>query len=309
MQILEITPKDIDISLYKKRTALDEDAEHLITEDTLITTNGIPVLLYCKLTEPTDALKWAVQTIKYSSSVRTRGLKSASTVFGYSPKLAMRNDFCTATAMANNFPKQHYLVTEFAQHLTQYYQDNFPEIFHKHQEIVEEKIKDQWVIPGTPFTSGIINKDSALKYHFDAGNFKGVLSNMVAFKQGVIGGRLVLPAYNIKLEIADNTLTVFDGQSILHGVTSFEKEASNGYRYTIVYFSLEQMWKCETVTNELIQTRARKKQRELNRINPEHIAKLQKRLGKFQEEVDEDLRVAIVKNKEKGMDIKVDKFK
>lgn len=309
MKILEIQPKEIDISLYKKRTALDEDAEHLITEDTLITTNGIPVLLYCKLTQPTEALRWAVQTVKYSSSVRTRGLKSSSVVFGYTPKIAMRNDYCTATALANNQPKQHYVITEFAKSLTQYYQNSFPEVFHKHTEIVEEKIRGEWIIEGTPFTSGIINKDSALKYHFDAGNFKGVLSNMVAFKQGVSGGRLVLPAYNIKLEIEDNSLTVFDGQSILHGVTPFEKTAENGYRYTIVYYSLEQMWKCETITNELIQTRKRKTIRENNRINPEHIAKLRKRLGQFEAEVDKEMQTAMTKNKQKGIDLKIDKFK
>ena len=51
MKTIEIQPREIDIDLFKKRTALDSDAENLITEDTIITTNGQPVIMYCKLKE------------------------------------------------------------------------------------------------------------------------------------------------------------------------------------------------------------------------------------------------------------------
>jgi hypothetical protein len=276
MKIIELKSKIIDLSVYKKRTALDSDAEQLINYDCLITENGVPKILYVKLKNDTDALRWAVKNIKYSTSIRSAGLKTQSAIFGYKPKIVMRSDFCSSTSMINNFPKQHYFITEYAKKLTDYYKEYFPDIFNIHEKIVKEKILNEWTIEGTPFTSGIVNKDNALKYHHDAGNFKGVLSNMVAFKRGMIGGRLVFPEYNIKFEIDDNTLSVFDGQSILHGVTNFEKENEQAYRYTIVYYSLEQMWKCDSINEELNRIRKKKKEREFNRINPEHLKTLVK---------------------------------
>jgi len=277
MKILEIKPKQVELSQFKKRTALDSDAVQLINYDCLITENGIPRILYVKLKNDTDALRWAVKNIKYTTGVRSRGLKSQSAIFGYRPKVTMRQDFCSSTSMINNFPKQHYFITEYAKKLTEYYRQYFPEIFEIHENIVKEKILGEWMIDGTPFTSGIVNKDNPLKYHHDAGNFKGVLSNMVAFKKGMKGGRLVFPEYNIKLEIDDNTLSVFDGQSILHGVTNFEKENEEAYRYTIVYYSLEQMWRCDSVNEELNRIRKKKKEREFKRLDPEHLKTLVKR--------------------------------
>lgn len=277
MNIIEIKPKNINIDLFKKRTALEEDAENIITDDTIITTNGVPVIMYCKLKENLEPLRWAVQNIKYSNGIRSRGLISQSAIFGYRPKVTMRQDFCSSTAMAKNSVKEHYIVTEFAKNLTEYYKNNFPDVYINHEKIVQEKIKNQWVIKGTPFTSGIINKDNPLKYHFDAGNFKGVLSNMVALKKNMTGGRLVIPAYNIKLEIADGSLSVFDGQSILHGVSPFIKTGENSYRYTVVYYTLEQMWKCQTIDDELIRIRKIKKEREYKRLDKNHVQSLIKR--------------------------------
>ena len=302
MKIIEIQPKEIDIDKFKKRTALDSDAEILITEDVIITTNGIPVIMYCKLSEDLDPLRWSVNSIPYGKTIRTGGLSTQSNIFGYKPKIPMRSDYCTATAMAQNYPKQHHIITSFASNLTKYYEENFPEVYEKHNSVVEEKIRAEWRIDGSPFTSGIVNKDNPLKYHFDAGNFKGVLSNMVAFKHNMVGGRLIIPSYNIKLEIQDGTLTVFDGQSILHGVSPFEKktETDDAYRYTIVYYSLEQMWKCETISDELIRIRKKKKEKEFKRLDPAHLNKLKEMGEGHKQKADKDYETVIKKNISKG---------
>jgi hypothetical protein len=88
----------------------------------------------------------------------------------------------------------------------------------------------------------------------------------VAFKKGVEGGRLCCPEFGIKFEIEDNTLLVFDGQSILHGVTPIKKLHPDAYRYTIVYYSLQQMWRCDTVNEEIYRIRKVKKAREFKRL-------------------------------------------
>lgn len=299
MKIIEIQPKEIDLLEYKKRSALETDAEILITEDTIITTNGVPVILYCKLKDNLNALRWAVKNIEYEVGPRTLGLLSQSRIFGYRPRLAVRHDYCNPTSMATTFPKQHHIITTFAEQLTKYYQNNFPEVFETHKNIVEEKILPEWKIENSVFTSGIVNKNNPLKYHFDAGNFKGVLSNMVAITKNVAGGRLIIPSYNLKLEIADTSLTIFDGQSILHGVSPFQpiKPEQEHYRYTIVYYSLEQMWKCEPYGTEIKRIRKRKREQEKKRLDPTHLNYLNEMAQERKEIEQKEIETTIKKNR------------
>jgi hypothetical protein len=201
-----------------------------------------------------------------------KGISTRSAIFGYRPRIPLRQDFCSATMMATATPKEHEIVTQFASNLSDIYKKYFPATYAAHEEKVS-KVLDEWRIPNSVFTSGIINKNNPLQYHHDTGNFKGVLSNMIAFKDGVIGGNLVLPEYKLKLAIEDNTLTIFDGQSIVHGVTPIKSYKPAAYRYTIVYYSLENMWNCSTIHEEVLRIRKVKKEREMKRISSNTEAK------------------------------------
>jgi len=150
--------------------------------------------------------------------------------------------------------------------LTNEYRKAFPDVFYNHKEVVENKILSEWRIGNSIFTSGIINKNNQLKYHLDSGNIKGMMSNMVCFKRKVVGGYLAIPEYDLLLECADNTVVIFDGQKIMHGVTQIKHTADDSYRYTIVYYSLQQMWNCLTMTDELARIRNLKQEREIKRI-------------------------------------------
>ena len=274
MKRIDLNRNPIDKSAFKKRSALLSDVSNIIKEDCIIYVNNEPTIFYKKLDTDTSALRWAVKSIKYSEGKRLRGLKSTSAIFGYSPRIPMRHDYCTTTSMALNFKKQHYVITDFAKELTGYYKEYFPEQFDFHNSLIEERVMKDWTIGGSPFTSGIVNKNNQLKYHFDSGNFKGVLSNMVVFKKDVDGGYLVIPELNIALEVVDNTLTIFNGQEILHGVSTIEYKNQYAYRYSIVYYSLEQMWKCEPLGDEIKRIRKVKTEREIKRIDPEHLKSL-----------------------------------
>lgn len=268
MKIIEIAAKPVVTSEYKMRSATENDCSQLIDYDCLITVEGKPKILYCKIKSNTNNLRWAIKTIEYEETTRTNGLKTRSAIFGYSPRVTMRKDFCSATAMSRNFPKQHYVICKFAEELTKLYEEYFPETLQRHYEIAKGKVKDEWTLPGTPFTSGIVNKNNPLKYHHDAGNFKNVLSNMIVLKRGVLGGRLACPEFDIKLECDDDHVVIFDGAQILHGVTPIIKPADdeNCYRYSVVYYSLEQMWNCDSVNEEVKRIRKVKKEREFKRI-------------------------------------------
>ena len=283
MKRLDLTRKEIDIDKFKKRTALRSDVSTVIKEDVIIYVDDQPVVLYKKLETDTSALRWAVKNIEYSTGKRSRGLVSTSAIFGYSPRVAMRHDYCTVTAMALKHKKQHHVIASFAKELVGYYKEYFPERYEFHTKLVEERVMQDWTIGGSPFTSGIVNKNNQLKYHFDAGNFKGVLSNMVVFKKDVAGGYLVIPELDIALEVADNTLSIFNGQEILHGVSTIEYENEHAYRYSTVYYSLEQMWKCEPLDDEIARIRKLKTERERKRLDPEHLETLRKRKDELSE--------------------------
>ena len=81
---------------------------------------------------------------------------------------------------------------------------------------------------------------------------------MVVFKHKVKGGHLSMPEYNVKFECADNTAMMFDGQEILHGVTPIKKESEHSRRYSIVYYSLQQIWNCLPLDEELARMRNKK---------------------------------------------------
>lgn len=277
MKKIYLQSKEIDNKEFVKRDALITDVSRVETEDCLIYLDGEISVLYKIL--PSDLLKnlrWAVKNIKYGTGKRTLGLKSKSKVFGYSPRLALRSDFCRESAMAKDEPKQHKVISDFVKELMGYYKEFMPEHYQNHESIVGEKVMDSWRMEGTPFTSGIVNKNNKLKYHYDAGNFKGLLSNMVVMRKDVQGGHLVIPELDLALECPDGALVIFNGQKILHGVSDIQYLNDLAYRYSVVYYSLEQMWKCEAMDEELARIRNVKTQRETNRDNPEHLDKLKK---------------------------------
>ncbi len=277
MKRIDVTRSKIEKKDYVRRTAHLSDVSKHIKQDAIIYCDNKPILLYRKLKKQTKKVRSAVQKIRYSTGKRVFGLKSQSAVFGYKPRQENRADFCSATAMAKNSPTEHYIISEFAKEIQRDYKEYFPETFEYHTQRVKEKIKKDWVIKDSVFTSGIVNKNNQLNYHYDSGNFRGVYSNMLVFKGDVRGGNLVIPEIDISLEVADNSITIFDGQDLLHGVSPIEYLHKDSYRYSIVYYSLERMWQCMEVGEEIDRIRKKKMEREIKRNDPKHIEKLKKR--------------------------------
>jgi len=65
--------------------------------------------------------------------------------------------------------------------------------------------------------------------------------------------------------VADNTVILFDGQNILHGVTKITQAHPKGYRYSIVYYTLQQIWNCLPMSEELARARNVRHKREVSR--------------------------------------------
>ena len=268
MKILKVTKKDIDYKEYVKRSAKESDYNLFITEPTTLVDadTGKILAIFDKLPEDTTDIVRALNSIRFDTNERTGGLKTTSRIFGYSPRVVMRKDFCSSTSLAIDSPKQHQMICDLGMRIEEYYQKYSPEGYNRHKELTDEKLlPDYRINKSSIFTSGIINKNNPLKYHFDTGNFRDVYSCMVVFKKGIEGGFLSIPEYGVGFELSDNSLFMFDGQSLLHGVTPITKTSNLSIRYSIVYYSLLNMWKCLTVDEELARIRNVKSEREKGR--------------------------------------------
>ena len=267
MKIIEIQKRDIDLKEWVKRSAKESDYDTLIDEPCIVTVDGEVKIIYDHFKEDTSDVQRALQKIKYTTGKRSRGLVSTSRIFGYRPRNEMRQDFCSSTSLANEAPKEHETVAKLAMKLEKYYEQYNPEGYAKHKNQTEEKISKEWRMEeDSIFTSGIINKNNPLKYHFDTGNFTDVYSMMGVFKQDIEGGYLSCPEYGIAFKLPNDSLILFDGQSILHGVTPIKQLTKDAFRYSIVYYTLKRMWQCLPITEEIARIRQSKTNKERTRL-------------------------------------------
>jgi len=277
---IDVERRGVALAEYKKRSAVEDDYDRLITNDCALYEDGKLILLYIT---PTESLEWVrdvCNRIPYSLQSRTGGMVTTSRVFGFEPRKALRKDFCSATKLAGEFPREHTALMDAGKLIAQYYSDLNPSLYCYHDAMSEKNLNAQYRVDGMPFTSGIVNKNNPLKYHFDAGNYKAVWSGMITLKDGIEGGHLALPEFGLGIELKDSTFFMFDGQGILHGVTPIRRQRVDAMRYTIVYYSLKQMWKCETVTDELLRIRKRRTEREKFGAREEYIEQQRKARSK-----------------------------
>lgn len=212
-----------------------------------------------------EPIRQAVMHIKYQSTARTAGLKTTSRVFGFQPRVTIRRDFCTVAALAREAPPEHNALCLGARLASTTLCHYAPDQYAQQEKILTQSVKQDWILPHSIFTSGIVNWNNQLRYHFDAGNFEGSWNAMLTFKKDMEGGYLAIPEVDAALAVRDGTLSIFNAQGLLHGVTPFKKLSPRAYRYTIVYYALQGMSHCGTLPEELARIRAVKTEREKKR--------------------------------------------
>jgi hypothetical protein len=181
-------------------------------------------------------VKWDDTSVSTSQS-RMSGIRTISRVFGFTgPKPLRRRYGASAAMLHRENPGLSHMLETVTTDLWQLFNKVDPGKGWEHKRLVEQKVNDDWLFGGCPWTSGVINRASLLPYHRDSGNIAGTWSAMLALRKGVDGGHLTLPEYNVTLEIPDKSVTIFDGQQVWHGVTPFEVKG-NGYRFTLVWYA------------------------------------------------------------------------
>lgn len=249
------------------RVAAEEDIEELITQSTLIRNpeTGAPEILYVKLAPDRFAeLRGALDRHpKWPPHMRTAGMATVSLKFGVRPKTGFRSTKCETYVLARENPRLNGLLLDTSELVLPWYEWANEPVFTLHRENVT-KVHPAWTWSPV-FTSGVANRDSQLPYHYDAGNFRSVWSGMLGLKDHIAGGYLAVPEYGIGLEVADGSLTLFDGQGALHGVTPMRRTKMGGHRYTIVWYGMKGMWQCLDPAEEAKRANVLRTAREMRR--------------------------------------------
>jgi len=272
--------RKLDFEDYKLRIAKAKDVSEIVREPFLLYERDKLLIAYFHLEDDAFARPYlsgiwrslrptvfeAVPQAdhRFPEHYRSEGLPHTSRTFAYMPRVTTRRDYCTTAKLAMEFPATHKAVTRAARVIGRYYAAINPNLYAEHRGQAE-RVPDDYQIEDGPFTSGIINRNNQLRYHFDRGNFEGVWSAMLGFKRDISGGYLALPEFDIAAEISDRSLFFFDGQAILHGVTPIRRMSPAAERYTIVYYSMKMMWNCEPLGTEVARIRRKRTVREYKR--------------------------------------------
>lgn len=278
MRYVEVERRELELTDFINRAPAEDDCDLVVDDDTTLVADGVPLVVYrTNMGDPeeTDRIAAGLMGLKYDHTVRVKKLITQSRTIGYQPRSTIRRDFCTSAKLATEAPELHGLLCAYAGRAVAEYQERNPELLAKHLGVVNQRVLPEYVIPGTPFTSGIVNKNNPLFYHFDGGNDHDVWSAMFCFRSKTTGGMLAVPEFNLKFAIADRSLLMFDGQKLLHGVTPIIGEGRGAYRFTVVYYSRREMWNCLPLDAEVARIRQARTNRERKRAagtNTEELA-------------------------------------
>jgi hypothetical protein len=256
MRIRNVRRKKINYKNFVKRRASVDDCLNSVTEPCKVfDEDGNLMCVYGMLDSDTTELVEELKNVNYQTTTRTGGLLTTSRIFGFQPRLERRQrSFCNQTSLVKDHPKTEKMLRQLASEISGKYLSNAPEVFNNHKEMFSD-VLEEWKIPDSLFTSGIINKNNPLNYHFDSGNFENVLSCMLVLRKNMAGGWLCVPEMDTKFLLKHNSLFMFDGQKLLHGVSPMAENGEDAYRFSIVYYSLKGMWKCLTLTEELLRSK------------------------------------------------------
>jgi hypothetical protein len=180
-----------------------------------------------------------------TTTARLNGMAVVHRTYGYAPPQPMRRRYgCSRSQFNTEYPEAMEILAEFCRLAEHVFRIHAVDAHDDTAGRVGAVIAPAWRISGTPWTSGIINKTAALPYHVDKDNVPLSWSAMLVARRAMGGGLLHLADYDTYLAVPHGSITLFDGQSIVHGVTPMTTTGPHSYRYSTVVYAKQLMKKC-----------------------------------------------------------------
>lgn len=241
--------------------------DDLVLTDHVVFADGKPVLYHAPLgdTAVLDRLgDWIDERFDgwegFGTNIneaRLSGIKNAHRVFGYTGMVPLRRRWGASSSSFNaKWPSAAFVLEKLAEQCAAEFERVLPVEFARHADLVSH-IDPGWLLASAPWTSGVMNRTSAMPYHRDGGNVPGSWSAMLTLRRGghVEGGMLHVRDLGVFLRCGDAALTIFDGQRSTHGVSPFPPD--HGDRYSIVFYAKADVGRAAPPGQEIAEAKRR----------------------------------------------------
>lgn len=224
---------------------------------------GEPVLAYVPVPGGLGELRRAVLRLHMSTTYRAgTGMRNASRTFGMAPrKVIQKRESCRPASLATEQPDVHDALVTTGARCDALFGQLLPEVRAADQQTMGRVLEDWRIADNSLWTSGVVNRTSALPYHRDAANFD-TWSAMPVVRRGMAGGHLHIPEYGVTVPCRDGWVLMFNGRRLVHGVTPMTPRTDRAYRYSVVFYALRGMADCATVAEETGRARRARTERE-----------------------------------------------
>ena len=112
------------------------------------------------------------------------------------------------------------------------------------------RTNQNYLIPGTPFTTVTINKNFRTAIHKDKGDYIPGFGNISVYRKGIVrGGYFLLPQWGVAIDIDNDDLLLVDVHQ-WHGNAPLDLD-EGALRISFVMYYRHKMYRCPSPTNEL----------------------------------------------------------
>ena len=246
--------QDFDPRAWRLCDAKPGDCVRLIDKPCAVIANGQLVGAYLDTRTsgwPLERLRGTLHALPCRKNQRVSGLHVCDRTFGYSPPSAFHN--AHRADLYRDAPALCERLERAASNAADVFQQIAPETYRDQQDRLAA-IRQDYRLGDTPFTSGVANKTTAMRYHADSPNLPGSWSVLLVLCEGVSGGHLNVPEWNMSFAMRDGYALLFSGQRFTHGVTPIH---GDGYRYSVVWYARDGFENADSPLAELLKRRRR----------------------------------------------------
>jgi hypothetical protein len=186
---------------------------------------------------PPHVCRWAypVLLIAAKPSQNQKGRRSGTIGFWYEQAGSGENKdrIPTVTAFTRNRPRDWALLQPLLRAMNDLFALHWPKQYAKQQHTIQG-VHSAFRIPGTVFSTAQVNRTERFKAHADSGNSGWSLMTVIDCGK-YRGGLLVLPTYDVAVELRCCDLLLFNGREV-HGNTEFIGKEGRYERLSLVLY-------------------------------------------------------------------------
>lgn len=214
------------------------DHIHDGTEAFQVALEGRTVIAYEPKQVKLQPLREVLQALPFVKKT-LNGQETESVQFGFMPGGDDRQEHRAGELLwSRKYKKESAVLYEYAALVDALYKQEMEDTRAAHLEACKKNLPRDFLLRGSPWTNGIVNKTNSLVLHYDTGTYPGAATGTIVLRGGVTGGFLVFPELRLAVECQDGSRTVFDGGLLLHGVTKMAPVEEDAYRYSVVYYTM-----------------------------------------------------------------------